>query len=429
MKFPLLAAIFVVTGSLAVLFLLPAEHSERFRPWNQRYLDQLVSLRTAAPKDPGVTYLRVRPADFEKGDLAPRLDWAILMNSLLNFSPQAAGIVPPLRWDDTDVLTEGALAKQIKRMPAMALGAILSPSSPDSAQEKQAASFLSLERVTGDRSQLLAARQVSAMPDDELLINGKPGFTRIELQKDLGSGPNGLRMPLVCRLGDRVVPSFALQLVMLRQGLLPGDVAIHLDGSPPSIQLGDRQTIPIDSSGCLEVHHSLARAFPQIDFASLALAVSPFQEVAQELRKATQEELESLRKNAVVIGFDDSSLQEFPLPSSEKISLAQLLTMAVASIQSGYHLTNWETPLHYGSLGAVALLGLLLLALPRWGSAFAGLALAALYLAASWYLFQQSLSWTPPWAALMLCLLSTLIGAAFPRKPRRKQWFRSKSGT
>lgn len=428
MKYPLIAVLFLVTGLASTLLLLQAEQGDRFRPLNQAFLDRLISTTANRRKLADVTFLSVRPADFEKGDMAPRLSWAILLNSLLNFEPQAAGIVPPLRWDDRDILTEGALAKQIKRMPPMALGAILSPSLPEAGQEGLEASFLTLNQIAGDRGRLLEARQVAAMPDGELLINGKPGFTHIELQKELASSMNGLRLPLICRLGDRVVPSFLLQMVMLREGLLPGDVVVRLDHPDAQIQLGDEHTIPIDASGCMEVHPAMLDAFPRIDFASLALAVSPFQEVAEDLRKASKEELESLRKNLVVIGFDDDSLQEIALPGAKKVSRAQLLSAALAAIRSGFYITSWPQPIRYGSWGVLALLGLLVLAMPRWLSAAAGLVLGALYLAGTWFFFQQSLTWTPPWPALMLCLLMAILGTSLPRKTRRKRWFTRERG-
>ena len=443
MKYPLVAVIFLVTGSASSLLLLQSEESSLFRPWNQAFLDKLVA--TTAPEtapmklltrsklvskgathrrnEAGVTFLRIRPADFEKGKLNPRLDWAILLNSLLKFKPRAAGIVPPLRWDDRDVLTEGALAKQVKQMPPMVLGAILSPSQPGAAQPNLAASFSSLDRITGDRSHLLQASQVAAMPDDELLINGKPGFTHIELQKELSGGPNGLRFPLICRLGDRVVPSFPLQLVMSREGLLPDDVQIQLDGPRPQIQIGDKHSIPVDSTGCLAIHPSLTRAFPLIDFASLALAASDFQDVAAQLRDATKDDLDSLGKNTVAIGFDDESLQEFPLPSGEKVSRAHLLSMAVAAIQSGFVVTSWPKGVRLLFLLSLLIIGMLVLTLPRWLSACAGLFAGVAYLGMTWFLFQQSLVWAPPWPALMLCLVMSAVGAALPRKNRKRKWF------
>lgn len=424
MRYPLLAALFLVTGSLLALALLRAERGSRFDAWNRAFLNQLITTAGGPRNDAAVTFLRVRPTDLEKSKYSPRLDWSVLLNSLLNYQPQAAGIIPPLRWDDPDVLTEGALAKQVKRMPPMALGAIFSPTAPDGSEKDYSKAFLSLDRITGDRAQLPAAQRVAAMPDEELLINGRPGFTHIEFQKELAPRPEGIRLPLVCRLGERVVPSFVLQMIMLREGLLPDDIEIDLAAPTPQMRLGDKRVLPIDATGCITVHPSLTATFPQLDFASLTLAVSPFQEVAQELRNATKEELESLRKNSVIIGFDDASLEEFPLTPSTKVSRSVLLTMGVAAIQSGFLITHWPAKLAYGSLGGLLLLGLLCLALPRWLSVAGGLTAAGAYLGLAWFLFHRSLSWTPPWAGLALCLLMIACGAALPRKTRRRRSLR-----
>lgn len=424
MRYPLLAVLFVVTGTVLALLLLRAEHGTRFDTWNRLYLDKLIATAEGPRKDAAVTFLRVRPADLEKSKYSPRLDWSVLLNSLLSYQPQTAGIVPPLRWDDPDVLTEGALAKQVKRMPPMALGAIFSPSAPDGAEKDFSKAFFSLDQVKGDRIQLLEAKRVAAMPDEELLINGRPGFTHIEFQTELPTRPEGIRLPLVCRLGERVVPSFVLQMIMLREGLLPDDIEITLSGSTPTIRLGDKRALPIDAAGCIAVHHSLATAFPQLDFASLTLAVSPFQDVAKELRNATKEELESLRKNSVIIGFDDPSLEECALTPSVKVSRSMLLTMGIAAIQSGFLITRWPVPLSYGAMGGLLVIGLLLLALPRWVAPFGGIAAAVSYLGLAWFLFHRSLCWTPPWAGLALCLLMIVCGVALPRRTRRRRSLR-----
>jgi len=421
MKKPVRALFFLLLTA-GTLFLSQWEEVRgRLQAWDRLYVNQLTNLIGAPPEPTGVSLLRVRPQDLESGDLEPRLDWAIVMNSLLKFEPPSAGIVPPLRWDEPDVLTEGALAKQVKRMPEMALGTILSPSASGAADKASLDTFLTLERISGNLDELPQAKGVAAMPDEELLLNGKPGFTHIELTDPaVTADPSGVSVPLLAVLDDRVVPSFALQLVMLHHELLPNDIVADLDAPRPRLHIGDEFSVPVDASGHLAVHPSLLESVPQIDFASLALAVSPFQEVAEELRKATREELETLRTHAVIIGFDDQELRQLPLPDGENVSRAQLLSLAAASIETGYHVTPWTPLVTYGAWGGLALLGVLVLSTRRCLALGAAPLLAALFLGFSCFMFRQELSWSPPWGALVVCLFVALLSFTLPRKRKPK---------
>jgi CHASE2 domain-containing sensor protein len=160
-------------------------------------------------------------------------------------------------------------------------------------------------------------------------------------------------------------------------------------------------------------------SFPAIEFSSLALAASPFEQVAEKLRQASKDSLESLRSNAVVIGYDQDEVKEFALPTGERISRAELLAMAVATIQTGRHITYWPDPFRYASWGVLAALGLGLFRWRRFRVISGALAVVLLYGGISIGIFQTALSWTPPWPALGICAVMLVLGIVLP-SPRRK---------
>lgn len=339
MNYSLKATLFLVFAASAVLLIQREEQQHTFDAYNRTFLDWLVgnAWKRIAPSQ--VTLLRVNPKDLEQDDLDPRLDWAIILRSLEPFDPKSVAIVPSLQWDKPDQLAEGALNKRVISMPTLTLGATFGPPA-DGKPNLNPAGLTLLTDLTGDLSKLPVVRNIVAMPDSELLINGKAAFTQIELSEETASGPNGIRLPLLAKLEDKLVPSFVLQVIMNQEQIPASEVKVVLEGPRPVIRLG-KHTVPIDADGCFTVYHGMKGSFPSIDFSSLALAASPFEAVAEKLRKASKDSLESLRTNAVIIGYDDDDVKEFELPTGERISRSELLAMAVATIQTGRHITYW----------------------------------------------------------------------------------------
>jgi len=165
-------------------------------------------------------------------------------------------------------------------------------------------------------------------------------------------------LPLLAKLGDKIVPSFVLQVIMNQEEIAPDKIKVILEGPRPVIRLG-AHTIPVDRDGCFTVYHGMKGSFPSIEFSSLALAASPSSKKSLgKLRRASKDSLESLRTNAVIIGYDQEALQEFALPTGDKVSRSELIAMAVATIQTGRHITYWPALFRYASWIALAGLGL-----------------------------------------------------------------------
>jgi hypothetical protein len=418
MNYSLKATLFLVFAAGAVFLIDREERRDSFAELDRAFLDWLVGNAWSRIAPSQVTLVKVNPADMENDRLDPRLDWAIILRSLEPFDPKSVAIVPPLNWEGSDALAEGALHKRVLLMPKMALGATFGPPPADGSPNLDGAAFAALTDLTGDTSKIPAVRHIVGLPDSELLVNGTAAFTQIELEEATSGGPNGIRVPLLAKLGDKVVPSLILQAVMNQEGIPPEGVKVVLEGQRPILRVGSH-TVPVDLDGSFTVYPGMRGTFPSLDFSSLALAASPFEEVAEKLRRASQETLDSLRANAVVIGLDGEGLREFSLPSGDQISRAELLAMGIATIQTGRHITFWPDLFRYASWGALALVGLWFFRGQRSRVVLGAFAVLLLYAGLSIAVFQTALTWSPPWPALGICAVLLVLGLVLPGSRRK----------
>jgi len=426
MKYSIKVTVFLLLAAVTTFFLQREPNGGALASFNQGYLDWLAANAGGKIERPAVTLVQVDSEELEKDDLDPRLDWAVILEGLDAYEPKAVGIVPSLNWETSDFLAEGALKKWIRRMPEMVLGATFSTAASDKGKDIDVSKYPLIENITGDTAPIPDAKQLVAGPDDELMINGRPAFTGIELAESTEPGPNGIPIPLLARVGDKVVASFVLQTILSYEELSAADVTVKLAPSGSRLKIGDKHNVPIDSAGNLTVYHGMHGAIPELDIYALALSLKPFetvpelQEKVDELQEVTPETIESLKHNAVVVGYDEEALQRFELPTGEKITRTELLAMAVATIQSGRHIVSWPAWVQWVSWAALALLGLFFLSGSRMrGIAGGFLALVAYAIFCIVY-FQSTLAWTPPLPAVGICAAITLAGLLLPGSGKKK---------
>ncbi len=418
MTYPFRVAIFLALAVTAVILLNREDRRGTFETANRAFRDWLVGNASGQFQTPSVTLIGIDRTQLHEDGLDPRLDWAFVLRSLEDFEPRALGIVPPVRWETADPLTEGALRKRILLMPEIVAGTVFGVPSGEDETSTPPDAFTAIENVSGDPARITQIAGVVAPPDEELLVNGRPAFTHIELQEEQSSGINGIRVPLLARYGDRVVPSFVLQLIMLHDGIPASGVSVSLDGPQPLIRLGDAHVIPIDGTGHFTVYHGIRGRFPSIAFSSLALSFHPSDEIAGKLQEVSQDTLDSLRSNAVIIGYDEDALRLFSLPGGDRITRAELLSMATATIQSGRHIRFWPVLCQILSWAALLALGALILLAPRGWILTGAFVLTLLYAATALLIFQSTLSWATPWIPLAICALLALLGFLSPSRKR-----------
>lgn len=432
MKYSIKVTVFLLLAGITTFFLQREQTaSSALNSFNQGYLDWLAGNAAGKIEEPAVTFVRVDSDELNKDDMDPRLDWAVILEGLNAYQPKAVGIVPPLQWDTKDSLAEGALRKWVNKMPKMVLGTTFASTAPENLTPIPVESQPVIANVTGDTSQLPEAKHLVAAPDDELLINGKPAFTQIELAETTESGPNGVPLPMLARVGDKVVASFTLEMILAYEGLDTSAVTVDLDAQ--RIQVGEKYIFPIDAQGNLTVYHGMKGAFPEMDIFSLALSLKPFDNVPElqaqvdQFREVDDETLESLKNHAIVVGFDQEALRQFELPTGDKVSRSELLAMAIATIQSGRHIKYWPSWALWASWAGLGVFGLVLLAGGRTRAFLGGFLALMLYAIVSLLSFKTSLAWAPPLPAVGICAVISLAGLLLPASGKKKDKLPEKS--
>jgi len=133
-----------------------------------------------------------------------------------------------------------------------------------------------------------------------------------------------------------------------------------------------------------------------------------------------EREFESLRQNLVVIGRDRTEdRRESLVGYSKPLSRADLLTRAIAIIQSGRYIEWWPQWARLLSVAAIVVFALVVFRGSRAKVIFWGLIGAFLWFGVSMMVFKSTLAWSPPFAPLALFALLLVIGIILPQ-PKAK---------
>lgn len=471
MKNPVKIVIFLL---IAGVFVGAAEYFDQTpagKKFNQKVFLEILCGNTEGIDEPKVTYVGFTD-DYRDPDEDPwppsRLDWDVILNRLgpgTHAEREAAaaaaataaengegetkktprkdfhnapvvGIVPSLNWrhdpaDENDVLARKAMKDFTLRLTSLVVGATLGPEGSSEAQDIDLEVFQAIDRVEGDASKVPDAGKVVNSPDDALIYVGKAAFTNIELTDLVESTENGVRIPILARTGEQLLAGFALQVILEKEKLGTDNVKVRFDaegGAVVEIFKEDANgeetedlaySIPVDEQGRLLVFDGVRtlELYPTLDAVDDLILYSSEIDAADDVAKTSQEDIDSLGKNAVVIGFDTEDLRQFELPNGDQVSRAELMAMAVATVQSGRYIKLWPQWMRWAALGGFVLLGILLIptrAVEKVGI-FLSLIILVGYLALSLVTFQSNLTWTPPLAGIGICLALAITGLVLPK--------------
>ncbi|MCB1087945.1 MAG: hypothetical protein KDM63_12920 [Verrucomicrobiae bacterium] len=365
--------------------------------------------------DPQVTLVTVdddyKPAI---GETLSQADYAAVFGFVGKFQPKAVAFEPNPVFDESQPINQTTL-ELLKEaslpLPRLTLGAVAengqSPQNP--AEEPK---FPALTKIEGDTSQVTPLTRVVAAPNPQLLANGTPAFTGIELGGDVGQGSRTL--PLIARQGDKVVASFIVHALASYAGVPLDQVSVKLPGH---IEIGERYRIPIDSRGRMRYfeHAGIGGGFyPSISAFQLALTGDE-DETIKKLLVDLEDEFESLKSNLVVIGRDRTEdRRETLIGYDHPLSKADVLTRAIAIIQSGRYIDWWPLWARLLSIAIIAALAAHIFRGGR-GRAFGwGILGAFLWFGIAMVAFKSTLAWAPPLAPLLLFALILIIGLVLP---------------
>ena len=354
------------------------------------------------------------------GDSLTRLDYAAILGFVGKFEPKTVAFVPTLEFDETNLLNQTALEplkEAALRMPEMTLGCVLESGHPPENPEENV-TYPALTGVEGDPSAVTAFSRTVRDPEPQMLANGKAAFTEIELA-DTSSESGDLLLPLIARHGDRIVPSFILHAVARHAGVPLDQIQVRLPGSGGKsvIRVGDAYEIPIDAAGRMKIYrHSGVRPplYRKVSAFHLTLTGDGDDNLKDLLGDLT-ETFDSLRNDLVVIGNDSESDRHYAVESGGPIlSRAELLTRAIATIQSARYIEWWPQWARLAAAVLIVFFALVTFRVSRRRLFVNTLLGAFLFFGGSVVLFQSTHSWCPPSVALGLFGLMMVCGIILP---------------
>ena len=262
--------------------------------------------------DPAKDAASARPG---KTGVSP-LEFALFLQSVLEFQPTVVAFENILKWRERDKDQEQVFIDQAMRVPKLLLAAELTATPDPDAPGPEIPGF---SRVTGKRGELVEFSGIGRQPDEEMRLIATAGF--INLPNEITSN---IHVPLLFRYRGEVIPSFALQAILLWLRVTPAEVTIDL-GSQISLPQG--RTIPIRSDGTLLVSPNAGKKARRVTLNELALATQQ-----HDAGKKTSTEFDSIRDQIVLARTPANPLSP---PDVFAATLATIQTNAYV------HRVNW----------------------------------------------------------------------------------------
>jgi len=275
------------------------------------------------------------------------LSYAIFLDAALEFQARATAIEPVLTWDESKLSQELLLQQPqfekilhdaILRSPRVELGAELGfPEDPDVLPPMQPMPVF--RDVTGAVDAVPEYTVIQAEPEEDMRLTTALGFTNIPATE-----PAVRHAPLLFRYRGQLVPSFALEAMMLWYGVTPDDVHIRLGSD---IRLDDHLAIPINAAGAMLVDWK--QPCDRVGFDDLVLA-----EDQLEGKHATVIDPALLKGRLLVLARTTAQAQTLLLPTGRMVSPGELFAEAIATAETN----AFARPAGVAGEIAVLLLGL-----------------------------------------------------------------------
>ena len=417
--------------------------SDKFTGLDQTWLEFCIGNAGDKLKHPAVTIVRIddgyEPLRIGGDENLPndgtlsRLDYATILAFVSKFQPRSVAFLPTPTFDENLTLNKTDIAPlkdAAMKLPKLVVASTVS-NDGDQAKETTLLAYPAV-KVEGDAAALFSFTRTLRYPDAQILANGTPAPKTVESARDLTAG-GVLRVPLVVRRGDQVVPALLLAAVANHAGVALEQITVKLDDGQPRVLVGEALAIPIEADGTLivpdraglgaamksttrdesgakkEIEH-----FTSLTIEELAYTGEANDEVAKRILASFQSRFDSLKKNLVLIGFDRTADRRLNTGSGETLSETTLLARAAATIQSGRYIHWWPSWARWFSVLAILVLAAILFRLPRGKFLPAALVAVLVFLAAKVVVFSSTLAWTPPFVVLSLLALLVVVGLIVP---------------
>jgi hypothetical protein len=254
---------------LACMFFLREPRLQRF---DQTFLHWL--LKNAPPSGTSVPLTIVdiggdsilpksRPAETKQdaGSAISPVEYALFLQAVLEFNPTVVGFEQVLQWDSRQRDQEQIFLDQAMRVPKLLTAAELAVITDPDAPVTEVPAFT---QVTGKRGGLVEFSGIAREPNEDLRIISSLGF--VNLPREVS---DEVHVPLLFQYRGEVIPSFALEALLLWMRVTPAEVKVDIGSY---IYLPHGKKIPIGSDGALLVNPSTLKGARSLKLNELLLA-------------------------------------------------------------------------------------------------------------------------------------------------------------
>jgi hypothetical protein len=245
------------------------------------------------------------------------LEYAAFFKVVGKCDPAVVAVEPILEWTKLPPGTEDILAEEALILPKLLLAVELG-SNPDNARDP--ASLPALGSVSGNPSGLPDFPEIVAAPSARLLSLAAASGA-INLPGLAGAPVRDL--PLLVRSRDRVLPSFALQTLMLWLRLAPSEIGVRVGSY---VQLGDAFRLPINGGGRALLDERFFGHINRLNLDDLSLLAGD-QEPPE-----TRTIAEQMRGGIVILGRTDRASRTLKLVSGREVSPAEVFAWSAISL-------------------------------------------------------------------------------------------------
>ena len=395
------ATIFLILCVIIISLIRREENNGTFSNFNRGYINWLIDTKKVKAEPPSVTLLRISNSEnsiFQEWPPSP-IDYAIILKNLKEYGAKLVAIEPIMAWNNADEgLLETLRTASLKyNKGELLMGSVFQMDQSVSTSNNQFINLLDpISNITGDIKGVPGFTIIDPLPDRRLTSIGIPfGFTSIDMtEQDKTSHP--LKVPLLGRIKELVVPSFTLKAIMMEQGIGSNEVTIDLGDK---IVFASGTTIPIDTQGYFEAFTGSRPDIDKEDISILSLS-------QEELDKS---QLKSLSNRIILVGIDTKNEQIIPFRFGVNISNAERTALSIATIQSNLFIQSFSSFSEYFVWIGIILIGLYLIRLKRSKAVARSIITIIIYLAVSMVVFQSNNHWVSPMTpmSLMICILIT----------------------
>ncbi len=395
------ATIFLILCVILISLIRREENNGAFSNFNRGYINWLIDTKKVKSKPPSVTLLRISNSEnsiFQEWPPSP-IDYAIILKNLKEHEAKLVAIEPSMSWDNAgEGLLETLRTASLKyNKGELLMGTVFQMDQSVFEPNDKLINLLNpISNISGDIKRIPEFTMIDPLPDRRLTSIGIPfGFTSIDMAEQ-DKMDNPLKVPLLARIKETVVPSFILRAIMMEQKMDSNDLTIHLGDK---IVFASGTTIPIDSKGSFE---AFTGSRPDINKEDINILSLPQKEL-------NESQLRSLSNRIILVGIDTKKEQLIPFRFGVNISNAERIALSIATIQSNLFINSFSSFYEYFIWIGIILIGLYLIRLKRSKAVARSLLTIIIYLAVSMVLFQSNNQWVSPMIplSLMTCILIT----------------------